>query len=302
MCPPDTDSVARPPRLSRRADWAGRGSIINALMARALAQPDLISLAAGFVDQQTLPAEPARRAFAALAAEEARMKSALQYGTTIGYPPLRETLVERLLAADGQTAASPERLRDRVVLTAGSNELLYLVSDVLFDPGDIVLCSSPSYFVYLGTLGNLGVRAVGVASDAQGIIPAAVEEELLRRAGGRTGTGEGRLRHDVLRQSLRRDPAGRPACRLGRDGPTLPPSHRKIYVIEDAAYRELRYLTATTSPACGRSTRAANGHPRRRRSPSRSRRACAWAGACCRGSWSSRCWPKKGISTSARPT
>ena len=131
MRPPDIDSVARPTRLSRRADWAGRGSIINALMARALAQPDLISLAAGFVDQQTLPAEPARRAFAALAAEEARMQSALQYGTTIGYPPLRETLVERLLAADGQTAASPERLRDRVVLTAGSNELLYLVSDIL---------------------------------------------------------------------------------------------------------------------------------------------------------------------------
>ena len=170
------------------------------------------------------------------------MQSALQYGTTIGYPPLRETLVERLLAADGQTAASPERLRDRVVLTAGSNELLYLVSDILFDPGDIVLCSSPSYFVYLGTLGNLGVRAVGIASDAQGIIPAAVEEEILRR--GQAGELE-RVKA-VYVTTYFDNPCGvsLPAARRAALVEVVRrcASHQKIYLIEDAAYRELRYF------------------------------------------------------------
>jgi len=57
---------------------------------------------------------------------------------------------------------------DQVVVTVGSNQLLYLVSDVLLDPGDIVLCGAPTYFVYLGTLVNLGAKAVGVQVDEYG--------------------------------------------------------------------------------------------------------------------------------------
>jgi 2-aminoadipate transaminase len=48
--------------LSRRADWAGGEPIASLLMAQALAQPELVSLAAGFVDHQTLPVEPTRKA------------------------------------------------------------------------------------------------------------------------------------------------------------------------------------------------------------------------------------------------
>ena len=58
---------------------------------------------------------------------------------------------------------------EQVVLTAGSNQMLHLLADTLFDPGDIVFCAAPTYFVYLGILHNLGVRAVGVASDHEGI-------------------------------------------------------------------------------------------------------------------------------------
>ena len=76
-------------------------------MARALAQPDLISLAAGFVDQQTLPAEPVRRAFATLAANEARCSRPCNTARRWACRPAARTLVERLLAADGQTAAVP---------------------------------------------------------------------------------------------------------------------------------------------------------------------------------------------------
>src|SRR5690606_33027063 len=71
---------------------------------------------------------------------------------------------------------------DRVVLTAGSNQLLHLVTETLADPGDIVLCSAPSYFVYLGLLKNLGVRAVGVAYDEQGMRPDALAEAIDRLA------------------------------------------------------------------------------------------------------------------------
>ena len=93
---------------------------------------------------------------------------------------MREAILERFQAEEGSQAADLHV--DRVVLTAGSNQLLHLVTETLMDPGDIVLCTAPSYFVYLGLLKNLGVRAVGVACDERGILPAALEEQLDRLA------------------------------------------------------------------------------------------------------------------------
>ena len=46
----------RQPGFSNRAAWAA-GQPISALMSQALAHPELISLAAGFVDPMTLPGE-----------------------------------------------------------------------------------------------------------------------------------------------------------------------------------------------------------------------------------------------------
>ena len=51
---------------SRRACRGEGEPIANVLMAKTLAQPDLISLAAAFVDHQSLPIEPTRQAFEAL--------------------------------------------------------------------------------------------------------------------------------------------------------------------------------------------------------------------------------------------
>lgn len=227
-------------RFSRRAAWA-QGQPISELMRLALARPELISLAAGFVDQESLPVEPTRQALDALLADLALSRAALQYGTTAGYAPLREMLLEQLRDADGHPASQGALSIDQVVMTAGSNELLHLVGDTLLDPGDIVLTGAPTYFVFLGTLANLGARAIGVALDADGMIPAALDEAFARcEAAGEldrvkavyittyfdnpsTVTLSAERRPEIL--EIVRRWSGR----------------RRIYVIEDAAYRELRY-------------------------------------------------------------
>jgi 2-aminoadipate transaminase len=232
--------------LSQRAEWAGGEPIASVLMARTLAQPDLISLAAGFVDPVTLPVEPTRQALEAVWSNPADARAALQYGTTIGHPPLREAILERMLRAEGETAAELNASVDQVVITAGSNQLLYLVGDALLDPGDIVLCGAPSYFVYQGTLGNLGARTVGVETDEDGLIPEALEDTLARLEAqdqlGRvkavyvttyydnpTGVSVAPRRRPLLVDIARR---------WSREG--------TIYLIEDAAYRELRYYDDDT--------------------------------------------------------
>ena len=146
-------------KLSRRAILS-YGQPISDLMSKALANPSLISLAAGFVDQESLPCEATQEAMRRLTADESAMQQALQYGTTSGYPPLRDAILDRLKHQD-QLSDDPTLNIDRMVMTAGSNQLLHLVAETLLDPGDIVPCSSPTYFVFMGTLKNLDVQAEG---------------------------------------------------------------------------------------------------------------------------------------------
>ncbi len=167
--------LATPFRPSLRATWAA-GQPINDLMSQALANPELISLAAGFVDQETLPAAAVQQVLDSLFANPTTARQCLQYGSTLGDPDLRELLLGRSVGSAGALSNPPSV--DQVVVTSGSNQLLHLVAESLLDPGDLVLCASPTYLVFLGTLANIGARSVGVASDGMGIVPDALEDQL----------------------------------------------------------------------------------------------------------------------------
>jgi 2-aminoadipate transaminase len=171
--------------LSARAQWAG-DQPIGELMNRALAQPDLISLAAGFVDQPSLPVEATQSAALSVLANPERARLALQYGTTSGDAELRRQVLSRVRAQDRadphgpSEAAAPDL--EQVMLAAGSNQILSLLADALLDPGDIVLCEAPTYFVFAGIVRGRGARAVGVRCDASGMDIGALEAQLEQHA------------------------------------------------------------------------------------------------------------------------
>lgn len=225
--------------LSQRGRFSGRQPI-GELMRLALARPELISLAAGFVDQESLPVAATQQAIEHVLKDRTGARAALQYGTNAGYSPLRDAVLRRFLAADGPQAG-PRPTAEQVILTAGSNQLLHLVGEVLFDPGDVVLCSAPTYFVYLGLLSGLGVRAAGVAIDDQGMIPESLEAELERRQ----RDGElGRVKA-IYVTSYFENPSTVTLSRARR-AQIVEIAKRwsiesRIFVIDDAAYRELRY-------------------------------------------------------------
>ena len=68
---------------------------ISWLMKLALDRPQLISLAAGFTDNATLPVEEVAEITREILRRPKTAHAALQYGTTIGLPQLRHELLRR---------------------------------------------------------------------------------------------------------------------------------------------------------------------------------------------------------------
>jgi 2-aminoadipate transaminase len=223
--------------------WAQRTADqpISFYMQQAVENPHIISLAAGLVDAASLPAAEVAEAAAALLGQPDSARAALQYGTTQGLLPLRRQLLARTAALDG---VAPEELNltaDDVVVTTGLQQLLYLLGEVLLEPGDLVITEAPSYFVYQGTLNSLGVRTLAVPMDEQGLNTDALAELLARLE--RTGELE-RLRL-IYTCDYFQNPSGL-TLSLPRRQHLLELARRysrghRVLVLEDAAYRELRY-------------------------------------------------------------
>ena len=222
---------------------------ISFLMREALARPELVSLAAGFVDQTSLPLEETFRAVEGLLDSSELGRAALQYSSTMGDATVRELLLARLLQADG--VSSNTRSFEQVIMTAGSNELLYQLGLVLLDREDIVLCAAPSYFVFLGALKGMGARAHGLPIDNNGLIPEALEEVLQR---AKTTGDSNRIKalylttyfdnpSSITTSQKRREEIFEIVSRY---------NHRQhqIYIIEDAAYRDLRYFGEDIPSLC----------------------------------------------------
>jgi 2-aminoadipate transaminase len=214
---------------------------ISTLMQMALANPGLISLAAGFVDQQSLPVEASASAIASLLADEREGRRALQYGTTIGDQGLRERLVGLLERDEHVPKGRYQHLVPRTVLTAGSQQLLYLIAEALLDPGDIVLVESPTYFVFLGVLESRGARAIGIEIDDGGLRLDALERTLseLESSGQ---LGRVKMIYTIPEHA---NPSGI-SLAADRRGPLVElaqrwSKHRKIFILEDAAYRGLTF-------------------------------------------------------------
>jgi 2-aminoadipate transaminase len=189
---------------------------ISWLMTVALDRPNLISLAAGFTDNDTLPVEEV----AALTRNIPR--EALQYGTTIGLPRLRQELLRRWQKQDGVRRFTPED----VIVTNGSQQLLYLITEVLCDPGDIVIVEDPTYFVYLGILQAMGVRAMSLDAVPHRLlsrVKLAYFVTYFQNPTGHTWSLDAKREALAKIKQMERG-AGHP-----------------IQIVEDAAYRDLRF-------------------------------------------------------------
>ena len=123
--------------------------------------PGLISFASGIGDANMFPAEEFRKVLQAVMRHHGF--EALDYGEQNGYGPLRESITHILASQGLQTQP------DNILITAGSQQALSLVSQVLLNPGDVILVESPTYPGALDLFRALGFKVVGIPVDGQGM-------------------------------------------------------------------------------------------------------------------------------------
>ena len=232
--------MTAPLSFSSRTHQTGDAPI-SYFMQQGVENPHLISLAAGLVDPTSLPAEEVRAVVNDLLGDPCSAQAALQYGTTHGYAPLREKIHRHLLALDGLSPKDVGFTADDVVVTTGSQQMLYMLGELLLDPGDIVITEAPSYFVYHGILMSLGIRTLTVPMDQQGMQTDALEELLTRLE----KSGELPRVKLIYTVDYFQNPTGL-TLSLPRRKKLLELVQRfsktqRILILEDAAYRELRF-------------------------------------------------------------
>ena len=210
-------------------------------MQQAVENKDVVSLAAGLVDFETLPVDETRAAMESLLGDDAAARQALQYGTTPGSDRLRRLLLEHFARLEDRAVDELGIDAGQLMLTTGSQQLLSLVCEILLDPGDICLVAGPTYFVFLGNLEGVGAEVVTVDTDDGGMRPEALEEALAKiDAAGKLD----RVKLIYL-VSYYDNPSGR-CLDADRRRPILDIAKKwsrdqRILILEDAAYRELRY-------------------------------------------------------------
>ena len=98
----------------------------------------------------------------------------------LGYRPLRNFLVNKLQSRAGITCAP-----DDILITSGSLQAIDLVNGLLLAGGDTVIVEQETYSGALKRLARLGVNAVGVPLDGEGLRPDALASALaeLQRRG-----------------------------------------------------------------------------------------------------------------------
>lgn len=226
--------------LSQQARRAAEQAI-GFLMQQAVENADCISLAAGLVDEQTLPVTLVSGAVGELLTDTRAGRSLLQYGTTAGPDRVRSVFRDYFHRLESAAGGTRQVSGDQLVLTTGSQQLLQLITQAIIDPGDIVLVAAPTYFVYLGVAQAAGARVIPVRSDSDGMCPEALQATL-RELEDRGDLPRVKLVYIV---SCFENPSGISVSTERR--PQLLDIVRsfrrdqRILLLEDAAYRELHF-------------------------------------------------------------
>jgi 2-aminoadipate transaminase len=206
-------------RYAQRTKTA-KSSIIRELL-KLTQRPEVISFAGGLPAPEVFPVARFQEACQRVLSTQAF--SALQYGPSEGYLPLRELIVAQM-ARYGIIATV-----DNVLITCGSQQALDLIAKLLINRGDRILVESPTYLGALQAFDLMGAEYVTVPIDDGGLQTSEMEKAL------RSGP-----KFMYILPNFQ-NPGGVTLSRTRRDELVKLSDKYGIPIIEDDPYGQLRY-------------------------------------------------------------
>ncbi len=138
---------------------------------KATADPSIIPLAAGNPAPDAFPVDAVREIAKEILNETPI--DALQYGVSEGYEPLRKKVSDWMKEREGIGEEF-----DSTLIVSGATQVMDLVTKVLCNEGDTVICEEPSFIGSLNCFRSYGCKLKGIPVEADGMNVDALEEAL----------------------------------------------------------------------------------------------------------------------------
>ena len=156
-------------KLANRLKGMNGGSMIDLLKATQI--PGMISFAGGFPAPELFPAAEMAEISQKVLKELPHL--ALQYSATEGYLPLRKHFAERMERKVNKKVSS-----DEILITAGSQQGLDFVAKALINPGDTIICESPTYLGAINAFRAYEPNFIELPTDEHGMRLSVLEKIL----------------------------------------------------------------------------------------------------------------------------
>lgn len=198
------------------------GSAVREIL-KLTQQPDMISFGGGLPSEDSFPMEDLKDIMNKIT--DNMTASALQYGLTEGYIPLREEIVKFMAAKGVNTCV------DDILITAGSQQGLDLVAKAFINKGDKIIVESPTYLAALQAFKMYEAEFISAPVDEDGVIPAELDHILQT---------EENVKLVYMIPSFQ-NPSGRTTSAERRKELIKVIQKYDVVLIEDAPYEDLKY-------------------------------------------------------------
>lgn len=146
-----------------------KGSAIREMFKR-MADPEIISLAGGNPASELFPGEELSKIAGKILMTSPTL--ALQYGTTDGYPKMKECAKQRAVKVNSFGE------NDEILIMTGANQGIDLTAKAILNKGDRIVVESPSFIGSLNAFRTYESQLVGVEVEDDGMNMDALEEVL----------------------------------------------------------------------------------------------------------------------------
>ncbi len=215
-------------KFARRTEQMNSSVVRETL--KLTAKPDVISFAGGMPAPEVFPVRELQAAMNKVL--ETSGRTALQYGPTDGYLPLREKIAARHRKAGISCTA------DDILMISGSQQGLDLAGKLFLDPGDLVVCESPTYTAALSAFRAYECGFLPIDTDDDGMIIEDLERKLAANPRAKV----------IYVIPTFQNPTGRTWSLERRKGLLKVAEKYSLPILEDNPYGDLRYEGETIPP------------------------------------------------------